>query len=121
MIVLSDLTGNGAVGTWNETHGILSTVLDEPITGFFRQVQLGTAGLTVKNGGNSVGIPLALILELAQTLCPALTPPQTSPVVSAAAPAAARPAAVSTPLGSAAPDAAAASPATPVKTQPAAS
>jgi hypothetical protein len=62
-------------GDWKEPRGIISTVCDEPVKGFFRKVELGEAGVTVRRGGVAVGIPLAEIIKLAVQAEPKLLPP----------------------------------------------
>lgn len=88
MKIASNLKADVAEGDWKETHGILSTVLDEPSAGFFRQIQLGPAGVTVKShvDGQMVafGIPLQEIINIAVTAEPRLIPrpPQSIPSLS---------------------------------------
>ena len=54
-----------AAGHWNEPRGILESLHHEVRPGVFIHVGLGTAGLTMRKGGDSVGIPLGELVRLA--------------------------------------------------------
>ena len=74
MLQITKLTGTAAEATWTEPYGITSGVHNEPAPGFIRIIELGSAGVTVRNGSNKVGIPMAEILRLAEQAIPALAP-----------------------------------------------
>jgi len=75
MILLTNLTAEAGEATWVEPRGILQSVHDEPVTGFFRNATLGAAGVVLKRGDRSVGIPLAELFKLAEAADPAFVPP----------------------------------------------
>lgn len=52
-----------------------TTVLDEPIPGFFRQIQLADTGLYVRCGDDVVFLELAEILSAAEKANPNMMPP----------------------------------------------
>jgi hypothetical protein len=66
-------------GDWQEPRGVVAQVCDEPVKGFLRKVQLGEAGVTIRQGKAVVGIPLAQLLKLAEAVEPALLPPTAKP------------------------------------------
>jgi hypothetical protein len=75
MNVITNLSGTAAQAPWDEPRGIVSSVYNEPARGFIRQINLGAAGLQIKGGGKVIGIPLAEILRLAESIEPAMAPP----------------------------------------------
>ena len=60
---------------WQETHGIVATVHDEPRAGVIRKLQLGHTGLTFQRGEFKVGIPRAALIELLESIEPGLKCP----------------------------------------------
>lgn len=85
MKIITTLTGSATEADWTEPRGILRTVHDEPQPGFFRRITLGGAGIVVSRGEHAVGIPLAVLLALAEQIEPALVP-IAGPSVSASRP-----------------------------------
>jgi hypothetical protein len=74
MTTIQNLTGTKTDALWNEPRGILQSVFHEPKSGCVRKITLGAAGVVVARGGISVGIPMAALLALAETIEPRLAP-----------------------------------------------
>src|SRR5262249_26966355 len=72
MKVFRSLSGVAEEGTLNEPHASRSSVLDEPRTGVFRHVELGAAGVVVRQGPAIVAIPMAVLIALCQEAEPGL-------------------------------------------------
>jgi len=72
MKIITNLSGTAADGDWNEPHGVVSAVCDEPEPGMIRQIRLGAGGLTMRRGGLEVGIPLAELVKLCVSVEPSL-------------------------------------------------
>lgn len=74
MKIITTLSGTASEADWTEPRGILQTIHDEPQPGFFRRITLGGAGIVVRRGEHAIGIPLAVLLQLAEQIEPALAP-----------------------------------------------
>ena len=75
MITLTNLTAEiDYASEFRESRGILHTVHDEPVPGFFRRASLGASGLVLRRGNDAVGIPMAELWTLAEQHEPALKP-----------------------------------------------
>jgi hypothetical protein len=75
MKIISQLNGVAKDVTWNEPRGTISSVVNEPISGFFRNVSLGHAGLVFRRGEKTLGIPLDDLFALAEKHEAAFVPP----------------------------------------------
>jgi hypothetical protein len=67
MITLTNLTAEiDSTSEFCESRGILHTVHDEPVRGFFRRASLGASGLVLRRGDDAVAIPMAELWKLAE-------------------------------------------------------
>lgn len=72
---LTELSATASEAEWREPRGVIQTIHDEPVKGFFRRITLGAAGLVIRCKAGEVGIPLDALLKLAEQHEPKLRPP----------------------------------------------
>jgi hypothetical protein len=75
MIVLENLSAMRSELAYHEARGILQTVHEEPVPGFFRRATIGPAGVVLSSGDAEVAIPLAELFRVAAVHEPRLNPP----------------------------------------------
>lgn len=86
MKTLTQLTAQPTEADYREPHGVRSAVLHEPSDGWFVQIKLGGAGLTISHGQAIVALPLPELLSLAQQHAPEIFPPVPAAEVQSPAP-----------------------------------
>ena len=77
--VATNLTAEMKPADWTDPRGALPGILDNPVKGFFRHVQLCGAGLVISHGSLAIfRIPLDELFKLAEAHEPKLCAPKPS-------------------------------------------